>query len=201
MDETRRQNEPRAASRRLAVDFAGRVEWADGVLLLYVASVAREYFWLVGSNWLAWPLTVISSAAVVCLYAATRGRREATGRQFWLAVALPLLAIYLARAFLPDTSFDVLNYRLLHSERAMAGPLLAPGDWFPTPSPFNPAPDIVTGISRRLLGYRLGTVINLLAILWAAQIVERLLRPYVRGDWARAACVLLVCLAEHVLFE
>lgn len=182
-------------------DFAGRLELADGLLLLFVAAVAREYFWSVGSNRLAWPLTILTSALVVCFYVATRERRGAAPRQFWLVVVLPLVAVYLARAAFPDTSFDVLNYRLLHSERAMAGPLLAPGDWFPTGGPFNPAPDIVTGISRRVLGYRLGTVVNLLAIVWAAQIVERLLRPYVPNDWRRAACVLLVALTEHVLFE
>lgn len=196
MGETRR-----AAARAAAADFAGRLRWADGLLLLYVAAVAREYFWSVGSSPFAWPLTILTAACVVCFYVAARGRREAAPRQFWLAVVLPLAALYLARAALPDTSFDVLNYRLFHAERAMAGPLLAPGDWFPTPSPFNPAPDIATGISRRLLGYRLGTIVNLLAIVWAARIVERFLRPYVAGNWRRAACVLLVALSEHVLFE
>jgi hypothetical protein len=194
--------ETHVEARAFARDFAGRLRWADGLLLLYVAAVAREYFWPVGSNWIAWPLTVIASAVVVCLYAAARERREAaTPRQFWLLVALPLAAVYLARAAFPDTSFDVLNYRLFHAERAMTGPLFAPGDWFPTPSPFSPAPDIATGISRRLLGYRLGTVINLLAVVWAAQVVERFLRPHVTDNRRRAACALLVCLSEHVLFE
>ena len=193
--------EQRVAARAFAGRFAGRLRWADGLLLLYVAAVAREYFWIVGSSRLAWPLTVLTAAAVVCCYVAARDPHEAAPRQFWLVVVLPLVAVYLARAALPDTSFDVLNYRLFHSERAMAGPLFAPGDWFPTPSPFNPAPDIATGISRRLLGYRLGTIVNLLAVVWAAQIVERLMRPYVPNDWRRAACVLLVVLSEHVLFE
>jgi hypothetical protein len=190
-----------AAAGDFARRLAARVEWADGLLLLYAAAVARQYFWPVGNGPLAWLLTAAVSAAAVSLYAAARGRRESAPRQFWIAVALPLLFLYLWRAPFPDTSFDVLNYRLFHGERALAGPLLAAGDWFPTPSPFNPAPDIATGISRRLLGYRLGTAINLLAILWAAQAVERLLRPYVRAAWPRAACVLLVCLSEHALFE
>ena len=200
MGETRR-GERSAAANGFAFDFAGRLRWADGLLLLYVAAVAREYFWLVGSSRLAWPLTILVAAAVVCIYVAARDRSEAAPRQFWLVVVLPLVGVYLARAAFPDTSFDVLNYRLFHSERAMTGPLLAPGDWFPTPSPFNPAPDIATGISRRLLGYRLGTIVNLLAVLWAAQIVERFLRPYVLNNWRRAACVLLVALSEHALFE
>ena len=196
-----RRGEPRAAARGFAGHFAGRLRWADGLLLLYAAAVARECFWIVGNNRLAWPLTILTAAAVVGLYVAARDGGEAAPREFWLAVVLPLVAVYLARAALPDTSFDVLNYRLFHSERAMSGPLFAPGDWFPTPSPFNPAADIATGVSRRLLGYRLGTVVNLLAVVWAAQIVERLLRPYVPSNRRRAACVLLVALCEHVLFE
>jgi hypothetical protein len=132
---------------------------------------------------------------------ATREERQRAPAQFWYVVALTLLFIYALRAPFPDLSFDVLNYRLLHSERALRGVFFIAGDWFPTPAPFNPAPDIATGITRYLLGYRLGTAINLLAILWAAQIIERLLRPYVRGAWRRSACVLLVVLAEHVLFE
>jgi len=38
---------------------------------------------------------------------------------------------------------------------------------------------MVTGISRLLLGYRLGPVINLLAVLWAAVSIESFLRDYI----------------------
>src|SRR5215218_2688471 len=76
-----------------------------------------------------------------------------------------------------------------------------PGDYFPTPAPYNPAPDTVTGLFRHALGYRLGTVVNLLALVWTARVAEKLVRPFVARAWSRAAAVLLVLLAEHLLYE
>ncbi|PYT02278.1 MAG: hypothetical protein DMF65_06935, partial [Acidobacteria bacterium] len=83
----------------------------------------------------------------------------------------------------------------------MRGTLFAPGDFFPTPAPYNPAPDTLTGLFRLTLGYRLGTIVNLLALVWAAQVASKILRPFVARARLRAACVLLVVLAEHLLFE
>jgi hypothetical protein len=181
----------------------GRVGLGDVVLLFYVMAFAREYFWGVSAQTPAWLLTVAATLAVWGVYIASKGEDEedATPRAFWLVVALPLLAVYALRAPFPDISFDVLNYRLLHSERALRGFLLAAGDFFPSPAPYNPAPDIVTGVFRRLLGYRLGTLVNLLALLWAGLIVERMLRPYVVRPLLRSACVLAVVFTEHILFE
>src|SRR6185503_10676178 len=50
-------------------------------------------------------------------------------------------------------------------------------------------------------GYRLGTIINWLVLVWAAQVADKLLRPFVKRVWLRSACVLIVFLAEHLLFE
>jgi hypothetical protein len=201
MTDARAATNTRASARLDAREFLRRVEAGDAAIFLYVAAFVREYFWIVSNVALAWTLTAACASLVTYLYVATREERERAPAQFWYVVALPLLFIYALRAPFPDLSFDVFNYRLLHSERALRGVFFISGDWFPTPAPYNPAPDIATGITRYLLGYRLGTAINLLAIIWAAQIVERLLRPYVRGAWRRSACVLLVVLAEHVLFE
>ena len=100
-------------------------------------------------------------------YLATRQfPAEKFGRSFWLLVGLPLLGFYLLRAAFPDHSYDVFSYHLLHAERSLRGALYAPGDYFPTALPFNPVADTLTGISRLLLGFRLGTVINLLAMIW-----------------------------------
>src|SRR3989440_11297320 len=113
----------------------------------------------------------------------------------------PLIFIYLLRAPLPDVSFDVLNYRLLHSERALRGLFYQASDFFPTAAPYNPAPDMLTGLFRHALGYRLGTIVNLLILVWSAQIIDRILRTFIARAWPRAACVLLIMLAEHLLFE
>jgi hypothetical protein len=121
--------------------------------------------------------------------------------QFWLIVALPLLLIFLLRVAFPDISFDVLNYHIFHSERALRGSLFIPGDFFPTPAPFNPTPDILTGLYRYLLGYRLGTLVNYLALIWTGAILNRLLRDYLRSAWLRSFSVLFILCTEQILFQ
>ena len=179
-----------------------KAEFGDLLLALYVLAFARQYLWVIDDNLLAWCLAAPLAALVLALYVSTKPLPAGGfGAPFWLAVALPLLLVYSLRLPFPDISFDVLNYRLLHAERSLRGTLFAPGDFFPTPVPANPAPDTITGLFRHALGYRLGTVVNLLALVWAAQVVDRLLRPFVARAWPRAACVLLAVLAEHLLFE
>jgi hypothetical protein len=182
--------------------LATRVELGDALLYLYIAVLIRQYLWIFQSNLLGWILTV--SLAAICWYVYVSTKEvpaERFGRRFWLLVALPLLAIYALRAAFPDHSFDVLTYHLLHGERSLHGTLFMPGDFFPTAAPFNPAPDTLTALSRTLLGYRLGTIINWLVLVWAAQVTDKILRPFVRRAWLRSACVLVVFLAEHLLFE
>lgn len=182
--------------------LATRVELGDALLYLYIAVFMRQYLWIFHNNLLAWILTV--PLAAICWYAYISTKRfpaKRYGRSFWLLVATPLLGIYALRAAIPDHSFDVLSYHLLQGERSLRGTLFISGDFFPTPVPFNPAPDTLTAISRTLLGYRLGTVINWLVLIWAAQVADKILRPFVRRAWLRSVCVLLVFLAEHLLFE
>ncbi|HEX5875535.1 MAG TPA: hypothetical protein VFY60_12880, partial [Pyrinomonadaceae bacterium] len=74
-------------------------------------------------------------------------------------------------------------------------------DFFPAPIQFNPAPQIVTGITRYILGYRLGTIINFAVMLWAGSILYRLLSGYITNEWLRCSGVLLILLTEQPLFE
>ncbi len=188
--------------RRKMSEVRRAVEFGDAVALLFIAAFVRQYFWIISFAPLAWVLTVLVSALVWYFYVVTKEPvAERTPRRFWLIVGVPLLFIYAMRVAYPDVSFDVFNYRLLHAERSLRGTLFAPGDFFPSPAPYNSVPDIVTGICRSLLGYRLGTIANLLVMLWTAQIVEKFLRPYIERGWLRAVGVLLVVLAEHMLFE
>ncbi|HKG15571.1 MAG TPA: hypothetical protein VKB12_19785 [Pyrinomonadaceae bacterium] len=187
---------------RVLSRLRGRVEFGDALLFVYALAFARQYFWVSDNNALAWALSALLASAACYFYVRTKpfppGR---AGREFWLVVALPLLCVYAFRAPFPDVSFDVLNYRLLHAERSLRGTLFAPGDFFPTPAPYDPAPDTITGLFRLALGYRLGTIVNLLALLWAARAADKILRPFVASAWTRAAFVLLAALAEHLLFE
>jgi hypothetical protein len=182
--------------------LATRVELGDALLYLFIAVFVRQYLWILHSNLLAWMLTVPLAAICWHVYVSAKPfRAERFGRSFWLLVALPLLAIYALRAAFPDHSFDVLNYHLWQGERSIRGTLFMPGDFFPIAAPFNSAPDMLTALSRMLLGYRLGTVINWLVLVWAAQIIDKILRPFVTRAWLRSACILVVFLAEHLLFE
>jgi hypothetical protein len=188
--------------RTIADRVRQRVEFGDLLLYLYVLTISRQCFWSIPHNRLAWLLSIFVAAFCWIAYVVTKDTED-TSRQLslWLVVGLPLLFVYLLRVVFPDVSFDVINHHLFLGERALEGPLLLPADFFPTPAPYNPAPDMLTGIFRHILGYRLGTLINLLVLLWAAQILDKLLRSYVRNNWLRAVCVLLCLLAEQILFE
>ena len=176
----------------------------DALLWLYFAVLWREFLWWVtANNYAAWTVAVLLAALVLGFYLAAKEHSEETrvGLPFWVVAVLPLVFVYSLRLAFPDVSFDVLNYRLLHAERGLRGFLYLPGEFFPTPAPYNPAPDMVTGIFRHALGYRLGTIANLLAMIWIARIADKLLRPFWRRAWLRATGVLLVVMAEHLLFE
>lgn len=151
---------------------------------------------------MAWALTVPVAAVCWAFYISSKeGPEQKSPHSFWLIVGIPLLVVYALRFPFPDTSFDVWSLRLFHAERALHGYLYRPSEFFPTSAPFNPAPDMITGIFRHLLGYRLGTVINLLALLWAASVVEKILRPVIKAPGLRACSVLLIMFVEHLLFE
>lgn len=178
------------------------LEFGDALLFFYVVVFVRQWFWVIPSNALAWPLTLATAAVLWLWYVLTKNRPgERTPRQFWLLVALPLFAIYLLRLAYPDTSFDVLNHRLIQGERALRGVQLPAGDFFPTIFPFNPLSDMLTGIFRHLLGYRLGTIISYFALVWAGTVLEKLLRSFVNNKTWRCLAVLAVLFTEHILFE
>lgn len=178
-----------------------KFEFGDALIFFYLAVFIRQYLWVLEHNAAAWAVTfALSAAGALALVALKDEEAGARPRRFWLAVGLPLLLVYAMRAALPDTSFDVLNYRLVGAERALRGWPFLDGDFFPPFYPLNPAPDMLLGVFRHALGYRLGTSLNLLVLLWSAAVVERLLRPYVRAGWARSLAALVVVWTEHALF-
>lgn len=178
-----------------------KVVWTDALLFIYVAAFLRQYLWVIPNNSIAWALTTL---AVLLFFSVHLTHREespgATSFRFWLVVGLPLIVFYALRAPFPDQEFDVLNYHLVNSARALKGWPLIPGDFFPTVIELNPAPDMVTGLVRSVLGYRLGTLINCLALLWAASVAERFLRSFIKREWLRMTGVLFVISTEYILF-
>src|SRR4051812_27095479 len=131
---------------------------------------------------------LVSSALWVVFLTIKRQPTIRTPWQFWIVVAVPLLFIYGLRAAIPDTSFDVLNYRLVNAERSMRGwPNLA-SDFLPAFYPLNPAPDMIMALGRWIGGYRMGTMVNLGVLLWTGVIVNRLLQSQVKRTVLRCGC-------------
>lgn len=178
------------------------LELGDALVFLYALVLIRQYFWVLDNNLVAWTLSVAGAAVFSYFYIATKQFSAPKSEiSFWIVVALPLLIAYAMRAAFPDRSYDVWAYHILHSDRSLHGGLYGPGDYFPTALPFNPVADTLMGLSQLLLGYRLGTVFNLIVLIWAAQIIDRILRPWISRSWTRHFAVLLILLTENVLFE
>ncbi len=186
--------------RSIAVTLRQQINFTDALLFVYLVSLIRQYFWAF-DNGLAWALTLGCSLLLCGLHIAFREEspRPQLTFHFWLLVALPLLFLFALRVPFPDQDFDVLNYHLVNAARAMRGWPFISGDFFPTVAAVNPAPNIAGGVFRYLLGYRLGTVINLFALVWAASIANRFLASYIKNNWLRSACVLFVISTEYIL--
>jgi len=183
-------------------NFRAHLDPGSIIFFPYVLTIVWQYFCLIQIKPLAWTgAVIVSLVAWYAFIAFKEASPEKLPWQFWPIVALPLLFAFLLRAAFPDISFDVLNYHIFHSERALRGSLFVTGDFFPTPAPFNPTPDILAGLYRHLLGYRLGAIVNYLALIWTGAILNRLLRDYVRSAWLRSLGVLFVLCTEQILFQ
>src|SRR5438552_5647531 len=173
----------------------------DFLLLFYELVFLRQYFWPIDSPQFAWIVTVLAGLLIWIVFLFFKKQPGIrTPWQFWLIVGLPLLLVYAMRAAVPDSSFDVLNYRLVNAERSMRGWPFLRGDFLPAFYPLNPAPDMIMAIGRWLAGYRLGTLVNLGVLLWTGTIVNRLLQPHIKRTVLRSVCVLAVLWTEHSLF-
>jgi len=184
--------------------LARKFEIFDALIFVYIAAFVREYLWLIHENLLAWILTVVVSLAFSAIYLTTKKTTtEKTPPVFWFVVGLPLLFVFSLRVAYPDLSFDVLNYHIFHSERALRGLLHIPGDFAPAYFPFfnNPVSDMITGMFRHLLGYRSGTIVNYLALLWTGAILFKFFRQDIRNPRLRALAVLCVLFSEQLLSE
>lgn len=180
---------------------------SDVLLLLYVTCIAREYFWLLNGGWtknaIAWSLSSVIGIAIVYFLADRRDDSKPGGRKMdwlWLAiVVLPLLSFFLLRAPFPSLEFDNLNYHFVNAERALRGWPIRAGDFFPGTLLPNPAPDIVLGVARYLLGYRLAPLLNVGCLLWTGALIDQFLRTFVRTRALRYLAVLVILSTEPIL--
>jgi hypothetical protein len=178
---------------------------SDLLLFVYIDAVTRQFFWGVPNQLLAWTATATVSAIIISAHVRYRETLAASDSQkrksnlIWLVYA-PLIVVFVIRAPFPDYNYDVLNYHLEYMERALRGWPFISGDFFPATIQFNPSADIATGIFKYLLGFRLGHVINLAAVLWTASIAERFLRDAVRNTYLRHLAAVVIVSTELILF-
>jgi len=192
----------RSSFRRLLDHSKQRVEFGAVLFVPYIVVVVWQFFAILPNKFLAWTLTALISALIWWVYVSSgETASEKLALPFWLVVTLPLLVIYSIRVAFPDLSFDVLNYHIFNGDRALRGPVFVRGDFFPVVVTFNPTPDLLTGVYRYALGYRLGTAVNLLALIWTAALLYRLLREYIRSPWTRSLSVLFILLTEQIMFQ
>jgi hypothetical protein len=188
-------------SKEKVASLTRKLEVSDLLLPAFIAVVTRQYFWGISNQNAAWMLTIVVTGFVWYIHLKHR-EKQACNRswRFWLFLGLPLLFIYALNLPVPDTTFDVLNYHLVNAERALRGWPFIAGDFFPTIIQLNPAPDMVSAFFRHALGYRLGTIVNYLAMLWIVAIIDKFLRPYLHNRWLRWSAVLLIVSTEFLLY-
>lgn len=168
----------------------------------FATVLARQALWLVPGTAVPIALSVLVGVAVALVVRRSSASRPSPPSLFLLVVALPVLVLWAVRAPLPDVGYDVLNYHLMHGEKALLGPPFPPGDFYPYFFPFlNPAGDMVTALFRVALGYRLGTIVSPLTLIWAGQVLWRLLAPAVKDERWRAVAVLLAVASDGMLRE
>ncbi len=204
-------------SLRTAKDAIQKVRFpADILLFLYVLAVLREYLWWLGetptNNLVAWTLASIAAGAIIWPLIGRRdpgrpgvgllpGLRTKRPDWQWLAiVCAPLLAFFCLRLPFPAFEFDHLNYHLVNIERALRGWPLRPGDFFPGTLLVNPAPDMVFGVAKYLVGYRAAPIINILALIWTGQIANTFLQPSIERKGLRYFAILFILCTEEVLY-
>ena len=179
----------------------------DVLVLLYVTCIAREYLWFLNGGWtknsIAWSLSTVIGLAIVHFLADKPEDSKAARWQLdwqWLAiVVLPLLCFFFLRAPFPFLEFDFLNYHFVNAERALRGWPMRVGEFFPGTLLPNPAPDMVFGIARYSLGYRLAPLLNVGCLLWTGALIDQCLRTFVRTRSLRYLAVLLILSTEPIL--
>jgi hypothetical protein len=195
------QNPPNAFSAHIAKRLLTALRWPDAPLLIYFMAFSRQYTWSIEDQMIAWTISAAIACPVLLVHVAQRPLRgKGPSLSFWVIVGLPFLFMFTLRLPFPDINYDQMTYHLVNAERALQGWPFRSDEYFPGVMLPNPASDMVEGISRFLLGYRLGTIINLIAVLWTAVSLELLLRDYVLENTKRYAAVLFALTTEHSFY-
>lgn len=179
-------------------------------------------------NVIAWSLSTLIAATMIWLLSNQRGAgwegtpstleegwhswlsREAksTGRfpglridWMWFAVVVtPLLFFFFLRAPFPAFEFDHLNYHLVNTERSLRGWPMIDGEFFPGTLLINPAPDMVFGVLKYAVGYRLAPILNIAALLWTASLLNEIIAPMIARRLVRYLGVLFILATDQISY-
>jgi hypothetical protein len=180
----------------------------DALLLLYLICIARQYLWFLNGGWtknaIAWSLASLLGGSIVYFLADRRDnapRVRWTLDWLWLAiVVLPVLGFFFMRAPFPAFEMDHLNYHLVNTERALRGWPMIKGDFFPGTLLVNPAPDMVFGVAKYLIGYRLAPVLNVAALLWTAAVLNEILSSFLAKRIVRYIAILFILTTDQISY-
>ena len=201
----------------------------DALLFLFLLCITRQYLWILGGslvrNVIAYAVSAAVAGFVVWQFSLNRGlgwegtesalepgwhlwrKQKIAGRYSfsvdwaWFAIVVgPLLVFFFLRAPFPSVDFDNLNYHLVNTERALRGWPMIDGDFFPGTLLVNPAPDMVFGVARALLGHRLAPILNVAAVLWLGHLLNELFAPFIKGKITRYIAVLFAIASDHILY-
>ena len=201
----------------------------DALLFLFLLCIARQYLWILGGsvvrNVIAYAVSALVAGIVVGQFSVNRGMGwegtesalepgwhlwrtpKSAGRYSfsvdwaWFAIVVgPLVVYFFLRAPFPSLDFDNLNYHLVNTQRALRGWPMIDGDFFPGTLLVNPAPDMVFGVGRALLGHRLAPILNVAVIVWLAHLLNEIFAPFVKGKIARYFAVLFAIASDHILY-
>ncbi|MBU3625045.1 hypothetical protein ICN48_02160 [Polynucleobacter sp. JS-Safj-400b-B2] len=173
------------------------------LFICYLSIYIRQYFWSF-NGLVVWITSLIIATSIILYLRPPNGDIQNENKKFntpfLLIVVLPLCLFYLLRFPFPDSSWDVINYHFINGERAVVGFPFIQGDFFYL-SYSNPISDMLTTVFRHTLGHRLGTVLNLLVLIWSGLILEKILKFFTHRNYLRCIFIITLLSFEGIIYE
>lgn len=177
---------------------------ANALYVLLFIPIIRQYLWFEKNNVIAWSATLVISISIYFIKGLILANSDQLIKSkispFLFIVVIPLTILFLIKAFIPDISYDVLNYHIFNQIAASSGFPYDNGSYYPI-TPSNPTGDILANIFRVILGYRMGTIVNFIMILWSAKIIYDFLSMKRTNYYYVALGTLYIISSVNVLFE
>lgn len=124
----------------------------------------------------------------------------------FFATLISIFAVFLFinRVIFPDTAYDTINYHFFIGKASFDNfpNMFKPTEFFPVGMhSFNPLMDSINFLIYKAVGYRLGTILSLLALISALFLVIRIVRKVVGSSISLlATCLLLPTLIVNEVF-